>query len=319
MLAYFLKTKTAATAASLVRSLASKGADAKEMFVKLAKMYGTYNDQGVSIRKQLAALSMRTLGGPTELQLELDDRAAARTRGHTLPEGQVRQYFLDGMDPRGGRSHPDLTAAHDIYVAHGTSVDEMVEAVTKAIEARANTPNPLTFGKAPGDIGGIAAAARRAITANGQPVLFCLIHKQCSHSTDQCHIMAKLARDWNDTDTGRGKGRGRGRGRGSKGAAPAAPSPGVRALVASVAASLQGDGTALPDDRSALTDDRSIGDYSRAYAAVADCLANAARASGPAELSADEAHALAACGTRRGASPLRLSGRGGGAEEPGYA
>ncbi|KAH8061720.1 hypothetical protein JL722_3666 [Aureococcus anophagefferens] len=148
-LAYFLKTKTAATAASLVRSLASKGADAR-MFVKLAKMYGTYNDQGVSIRKQLAALSMRTLGGPTELQLELDDLSQLYedTCGHTLPEGQ-------------------------------------------------------------------------------------------------------------------------------------------------------GDGTALPDDRSALTDDRSIGDYSRAYAAVADCLANAARASGPAELSADEAHALAACGTRR--------------------
>ena len=31
------------------------------MFVKLAKMYGTYNDQGVAIRKQLAALNMRTL------------------------------------------------------------------------------------------------------------------------------------------------------------------------------------------------------------------------------------------------------------------
>ncbi|KAH8043958.1 hypothetical protein JL722_14922 [Aureococcus anophagefferens] len=88
------------------------------MFVKLAKMYGTYNDQGVSIRKQLAALSMRTLGGPTELQLELDDLSQLYedTCGHALPEGQVRQYFLDGMDPRGGRSHPDLTAAHDIYV-----------------------------------------------------------------------------------------------------------------------------------------------------------------------------------------------------------
>ncbi|KAH8048586.1 hypothetical protein JL722_12404 [Aureococcus anophagefferens] len=81
-------------------------------------------------------------------------------------------------------------------------------------------------------------------------------------------------------------------GRGAGGSSPRRP-----ALVASVAASLQGDGTALPDDRSALTDDRSIGDYSRAYAAVADCLANAARASGPAELSADEAHALAACGS----------------------
>ncbi|KAH8049499.1 hypothetical protein JL720_15596 [Aureococcus anophagefferens] len=80
-----------------------------------------------------------------------------------------------------------------------------------------------------------------------------------------------------------------------QGAAPAAPRRGVPRLVASVAASLQGDGTALPDDRSALTDDRSIGDYSRAYAAVADCLANAPR-SGPAELSADEAHA-AACGS----------------------
>ncbi|KAK7241529.1 hypothetical protein SO694_0045900 [Aureococcus anophagefferens] len=110
--------------------------------------------------------------------------------------------------------------------------------------------------------------------------------------------MAKLARDWNDTDTGRGKGRGRGRGRGSKGrGAGGSLAEASRALVASVAASLQGDGTALPDDRSALTDDHSIGDYSRAYAAVADCLANAARASGPAELSADEAHALAACGS----------------------
>ncbi|KAH8071083.1 hypothetical protein JL721_4514 [Aureococcus anophagefferens] len=105
MLAYFLKTKTAATAASLVRSLASKGADAKEMFVKLAKMYGTYNDQGVSIRKQLAALSMRTLGGPTELQLELDDLSQLYedTCGHTLPEGRCAS--ADGMDPRGGRSH----------------------------------------------------------------------------------------------------------------------------------------------------------------------------------------------------------------------
>ncbi|KAH8097631.1 hypothetical protein JL720_528 [Aureococcus anophagefferens] len=60
------------------------------MFVKLAKMYGTYNDQGVSIRKQLAALSMRTLGGPTELQLELDDLSQLYedTCGHALPEGQ---------------------------------------------------------------------------------------------------------------------------------------------------------------------------------------------------------------------------------------
>ncbi|KAH8073776.1 hypothetical protein JL720_10847 [Aureococcus anophagefferens] len=89
MLAYFLKTKTAATAASLVRSLSGKGADAKGMFVKLAKMYGTYNDQGVSIRKQLAALNMRTLGGPTELQLELDDLSQLYedTCGHALPEG----------------------------------------------------------------------------------------------------------------------------------------------------------------------------------------------------------------------------------------
>ncbi|KAH8067459.1 hypothetical protein JL721_7570 [Aureococcus anophagefferens] len=119
----------------------------------------------------------------------------------------------------------------------------MVEAVTKAIE-RANTPNPLTFGKAPGDIGGIAAAAapRRRPRRRAKPP------------------------EWTAA-TSKGK--------------PKCP----------------GDGTALPDDRSALTDDRSIGDYSRAYAAVADCLANAARASGPAELSADEAHALAACGS----------------------
>ncbi|KAH8098949.1 hypothetical protein JL720_1921 [Aureococcus anophagefferens] len=262
MLAYFLKTKTAATAASLVRSLASKGADAKEMFVKLAKMYGTYNDQGVSIRKQLAALSMHTLGGPTELQLELDDLSQLYedTCGHTLPEGQVRQYFLDGMDPRGGRSHPDLTAAHDIYVAHGTSVDEMVEAVTKAIEARANTPNPLTFGKAPGDIGGIAAAAAAAPSPAPPP--------------------AKPP-EWTAA-TSKGKPK-----------CPACNGTGVQIT----ANGQPGDGTALPDDRSALTDDRSIGDYSRAYAAVADCLANAARASGPAELSADEAHALAACGS----------------------
>ncbi|KAK7240854.1 hypothetical protein SO694_0005606 [Aureococcus anophagefferens] len=218
MLAYFLKTKTAATAASLVRSLASKGADAKEMFVKLAKMYGTYNDQG------------------------------------------VRQYFLDGMDPRGGRSHPDLTAAHDIYVAHGTSVDEMVEAVIKAIEARANTPNPLTFGKAPGDIGGIAAAAAAAPSPAPPP--------------------AKPP-EWTAA-TSKGKPK-----------CPAWQRHGVQIT----ANGQPGDGTALPDDRSALTDDRSIGDYSRAYAAVAHRLANAARASGPAELSADEAHALAACGS----------------------
>ena len=41
ILSYFLKTKTAATAASLVRNDARKGADTKAMFVKLAKMYGT--------------------------------------------------------------------------------------------------------------------------------------------------------------------------------------------------------------------------------------------------------------------------------------
>ena len=53
----------------------------------------------------------------TELQLELDDLSQLYedTCGHALPDGQVRQYFLDGMDPRGGRSHPDLCTAARIY------------------------------------------------------------------------------------------------------------------------------------------------------------------------------------------------------------
>ncbi|KAH8070481.1 hypothetical protein JL720_11747 [Aureococcus anophagefferens] len=116
MLAYFLKTKTAATAASLVRSLASKGADAKEMFVKLAKMYGTYNDQGVSIRKQLAALSMRTLGGPTELQLELDDLSQLYedTCGHALP-GAAGPRGRRGLPPTPPSERPAELSADEAH------------------------------------------------------------------------------------------------------------------------------------------------------------------------------------------------------------